>query len=191
MAVREIATNNYYKINFDLCAIRGLKVFVNFSVYQSADEREKEKERGDKWAEFFRKLRESLDAQYTELLAEIEASELTPEQVLSQTEENKIDGELYPALREAQDKMDALEPYEKSIGAGLFRYEENENQPLVIPSEVLSELSALGFEDEWIVSPVLLGGGAEVNTGDYNGEPITHELFYERLKSVMGETEDC
>lgn len=27
--------------------------------------------------------------------------------------------------------------------------------------------------------------------GDYNGEPITYELFYERLKFVMGETEDC
>ncbi|MGI6522820.1 MAG: hypothetical protein ACOX2Y_02945 [Christensenellales bacterium] len=43
MALREKATNHYYKINFDLCAVRGLKVFVNFSVYNSTEERDKEK----------------------------------------------------------------------------------------------------------------------------------------------------
>lgn len=191
MAVREIATNNYFKINFDSCAVRGLKVFVNFSAYQSTDEREKEKERVPKWAEFFQKLRENLHTQYSGLLAAIAAAGLTPEQVLSQTEENKIDAEIYPALRAAQDKMNDLEPYEKSIGAGLFRYEENENQPLVIPGEVSSELAALGFDEAWVTDPIVLNGGAEVYTGDYNGEPITHEFFYERLKSVMGETEDC
>lgn len=191
MAVREIATNNYFKINFDSCAVRGLKVFVNFSVYQSAEEREKEKERKSKWAEFFQKLRESIQAKYNALIAQVEALGLTPDKVLSATEDGKIDAGLYPVLRAEQDKLDALAPFELGIGERLFKYGDNEKPALVISEEVGEALAALGFEDEWIINPVLLGGGAEVNTGDYNGEPITHELFYERLKLVMGDTEDC
>jgi len=191
MALLEKATNNYYKIEFDKCAIRGLKVYVNFSVYKSAAERDKEKERECKWAEFFRKLRESLHNQYSGLLAQIEAQGLKPEQVLSATEEGKIDAEKYPVLRIAQDKMNALEPFELGIGERLYRYGDNEKSALVIPSELLDELITLGFDDAWITDPVLLDGGAEVCTGEYHGEPITHELFYERLKAVMGETEDC
>ena len=49
----------------------------------------------------------------------------------------------------------------------------------------------MGFNEEWITDPILLDGGAEVYAGEYNGESITHEFFYERLKAVMGETVDC
>lgn len=191
MAILEKATNHYYKINYDRCAVRGLKVFVNFSVYISTEEREKEKQRESKWAEFFQKLRESLHSQYTGLLTAIEEAGLTPEQVLSESEEGKIDAENYPSLRALQDKMNALEPYEKGIGERLFQYRDNEIPALVIPIEVGEELQALGFAEEWIASPVLLDGGGEVCAGDYNGEPMTYDFFYERLKSVMGETEDC
>ena len=191
MALREIETNNYYRIDFDNCAVRGLKVFVRFGAYKGAAEREKERAREGKWAEFFQKLRENLSAQYNALLAAVEAAGLTPEQVLSQTEENKIDAEKYPALRTMQDELNALEPFEIGIGERLYRYGDHEKPMLTIPSEVGEQLAALGFDEDWIVSPILLDGGAEVNTGAYNGEPITHELFYERLKAVMGDTEDC
>jgi len=191
MAILEKATNNYYKIEFDRCAVRGLKVFVSFSVYKSAEERDKEKQRESLWAEFFRKLRESLHTQYTGLLAAIEAQGLTPEQVLCATEDDKIDLELYPELRAAQDKFNALQPFETAIAERLFQYGDSIKPEIEIPESVLSELKALGFEEDWITDPVEFNGGAEVNTGDYNGEPITHELFYERLKSIMGETEDC
>ena len=87
--------------------------------------------------------------------------------------------------------MNALAPFEQAIGERLYRYGDNEKPALVISGEVGEELAALGFDDAWILEPVLLDGGAEVYAGDYNGEPIAHELFYERLKTVMGETEDC
>ncbi len=57
MAVLEIETNHYYKINFDRCAIRGLKVFVNYSTYQSIEDRDKEKEREENFAAFFQNIR--------------------------------------------------------------------------------------------------------------------------------------
>jgi hypothetical protein len=84
-----------------------------------------------------------------------------------------------------------LEPFEQAIGDRLFKYKDIEKETLIIPDEVKAVLQALGFEQQWIDLPVLLDGGGEVLAGDYDGEPITYEFFYERLKSVMGETEDC
>lgn len=191
MAVLEKATNNYYKINFDLCAVRGLKVFVNFSVYKSTEQREKEKERQGKWALFFQKLRENLQSQYDALIKAIEAKGLTPEQVLSENEEGMIDSAKHSELRIMQNKLLNLEPFEQEIGDRLFKYSDDEKKTLIIPAKIKNELEGLGFNEEWIASPVLLDGGGEVYTGDYDGEPITYEFFYERLKSVMGETEDC
>ena len=57
--------------------------------------------------------------------------------------------------------------------------------------EIAEQLVALGFEEEWITEPVRITAGAEVCVGDYNNEPITYEFYYDRLKTVMGETEDC
>ena len=191
MALREKATNHYYKINFDLCAVRGLKVFVNFSVYKSTEQREKEKERQGKWTEFFQRLRENLQSQYDALIKAIDTKGLTPEQVLSESEEGMIDSAKHSELRIMQNKLLNLEPFEQEIGDRLFKYSDDEKKTLIIPAKIKNELEGLGFEEEWIASPVLLDGGGEVYTGDYRDEPITYEFFYERLKSVMGETEDC
>jgi hypothetical protein len=84
MALLEKVTNHYYKIDFDRCAVRGLKVFVTYSIYKDTAEREKEKERQSKWAEFFQKLRERLQSKYDTLLQSISDEGLTPEQVLSE-----------------------------------------------------------------------------------------------------------
>ncbi|MCL2797175.1 MAG: hypothetical protein FWD58_03880 [Firmicutes bacterium] len=189
MAILEKATKNYYKIEFDICAVRGLKVFVNFTAYKSVDEREKEKQREGKWAEFFRKLRESIQTKYDTLLAEVEALGVNPNSVVDG--HGFINENRFPELRKKQDELAALAPLELGVGERLFKYGDNEKPALVIPHEAGEQLSALGFDDEWITDPVLLDGGAEVNTGDYAGEPITYGLFYERLKSVMGETVDC
>ena len=45
MAIVEKSTNNYYKIDFDNCMIKGLSVIVAFSTYLSTEDRNKEKER--------------------------------------------------------------------------------------------------------------------------------------------------
>ena len=95
------------------CAVRGLKVFVNFSVYNSTEERDKEKERQGKWTEFFQRLRENLQSQYDALIKAIDTKGLTPEQVLSQTEEGMIDLTKYAELRDMQNKLLSLEPLSK------------------------------------------------------------------------------
>lgn len=190
MAILEIQTNNYYKINFDSCCVRGRKVFVNFSNYASENERQKEKDRGEKVAEFFVALRQSLQKQYEGLFQKISELQLQPDDVRSSTEDNKIDRERFPELRELQDKMNALEPYENIIVNGLYCYGEDAVAP-EIPIDILSELEKLGFDKSWISDPIKITNGAEIYVGEYGDEPITQEFYYSRLKSVMGETQDC
>ena len=191
MAVLEKATNNYFKIDFDNCSVRGLKVFVKFFAYADAAEREKEKAREGKIAEFFRKLRENLQTQRDNLFMQIEAAGFTPEQVLSPAEENKIDAAKFPALRELQERWNALEPYERRIGDSLYRYGNSEPPCFEASEEIMQQLTELGFEEEWITDPIHITAGAEVCAGDYGGEPISQEFYYGRLKTVMGETDDC
>jgi hypothetical protein len=189
MALRERATNYYYRINFDACKVAGLKVFVSFHAYKSAEEREKEKDREPQWAEFFRKLRENLHSQYTALLTAVETAGLTPADI---TDENGlIDLAKHPELRIMQDGMNELEPFERGIGERLFKYGDDKKSALVVNESVGGQLESLGFDDSWILEPILLDGGAEVYAGEYNSEPITHEFYYNRLKAVMNETEDC
>jgi hypothetical protein len=190
MAVLEIETNHYYKINFDRCAIRGLKVFVNYSTYQSIEDRDKEKEREGKFAAFFQNIRANAQSKYDELIAEVESQGLVPEEII-EDENGLIDKVNYPELRAMQDKLNELEHLEIEIGERLFKFFNTEIDVLVITEDMEQDLEALGFEMEWITNPIKFNGGGEVFAGDYNGEEITHELFYERLKAVMGDTEDC
>ncbi|MGI6593541.1 MAG: hypothetical protein ACOX24_00410 [Christensenellales bacterium] len=190
MAVLEIETNHYYKINFDRCAVRGLKVFVNYSTYQSIEDRDKEKEREEKFATFFQNIREHNQSKYNELIAMIEAQELVPEQIV-EDDNGLIDRDNYPALRAKQDKLNKLEHLGIEIGERLFEYTNTERDELIISENTQQELESLGFDLVWITDPIKLNGGGEVYAGDYGGEPITHEFFYNRLKTVMGDTEDC
>lgn len=191
MAVLEKATNHYYKINFDRCAVRGLKVYVNYNIYDSLQERDKEKDREAHWAVFFQKLRENIENRHRDIMLALEEKNLTPEEVLSENEEDKIDGVNFPELIAMQEDMNLLETLEKEIGERLFVFIDKEQQELVIPDHLMIVLISLGFQNEWISSPILLKGGGEVYCGKYNNEKITYELFYGRLKGVMGDTEDC
>ncbi len=90
-----------------------------------------------------------------------------------------------------QDKLNELEHLEIEIGERLFKFSNTEREDLVIKEDMEQDLETLGFEMEWITNPIKFNGGGEVFAGDYNGDEITHEFFYERLKAVMGDTEDC
>lgn len=190
MAVLEIETNHYYKINFDRCAIKGLKVFVNYSTYQSIEDRDKEKEREEKFATFFQNARVHTQNKYSELVVAVEEQGLRPENIV-EDENGLIDKESFPDLRALQDKINELEHFMVEIGERLSEYTNTERDELIISENIQQELESLGFELEWITDPIKLNGGGEVFAGDYSGEPITYEFFYERLKTVMGETEDC
>ncbi len=120
----------------------------------------------------------------------MESQELVPEEIIEE-ESGLIDKDNYPELRAMQDKLNELEHLGIEIGERLFEYTNTERDELTISENMQQELENLGFDLEWITDPIKLNGGGEVYAGDYNGEEITYEFFYERLKAVMGDTEDC
>ncbi|MGI6522819.1 MAG: hypothetical protein ACOX2Y_02940 [Christensenellales bacterium] len=84
------------------------------------------------------------------MIKAIDTKGLTPEQVLSQTEEGMIDSTKHSELRTMQNKLFSLEPYEQEIGDRLFKYSDDEKKTLIIPAKIKNELEALGFNEEWI-----------------------------------------
>lgn len=183
MAIIENGTNNYYKINFDKCSIKGRAVFVNFSVYNDNNEREKEKTREDKVAKFFLELRQYIDTKYKLLLGEI--GERKPEELLSDSD-GKIDIDNFPLLRAMQDEVNELLQIEQALGNSMYKYDE-QSSAIKIPQNKLLQLNELGFNKSWVTEPVYISSGAEVYCGEYNDEHIDMQFYYDRLKTVMGE----
>lgn len=182
MAILENETNNYFKINFDKCAVKGRLVYVNFSVYKTEIDRQKEKDRESKISKFFLDLRQYLDGKYRALVTAI--GDLTLEEILSKTDIGKIDSAKYPKLSELQYEANELLPYERLIANAIYQYGE-ENSVIQIDKAHLPKLQALGFEEEWTASPVRISSGAEVFCGEYNDEHIDMPFYYNRLKTVM------
>lgn len=191
MAILEHETNNYYKIEFNDCMIKGRDVIVNFSVYKSPQDREKEKARQPFITEFVSRLQQEATSLYSEIFTGIGALGRSPTDILSETEDNKIDRERFPELRAIQDKMNGMEDIMRSFFERCYKYGDRETELMeyIIPKQ---ELEDYGFNEIWITDPVYLTNKAEIYCGEYEGEEITHEFYYNRLKTVMNENiEDC
>src|SRR5574344_1973359 len=68
MAIVEKSTNNYYKIDFDNCMIKGLSVIVAFSTYLSTEDRNKEKERRPLITAFLNAVQQTVGTKYEQLM---------------------------------------------------------------------------------------------------------------------------
>jgi hypothetical protein len=183
MAILEKATNNYYKILFDECRIDGTSVTVAFEAYKSAAERVKEKNREALGALFFSKAEEKIGKLYDDLIGSVQARGLEPLEILSTTEENKIDGMLFLELRQKQDKLHELEQAVDAVRRGFYIY--SYQTPYAIAESTAQTLSPYGFNKTWMTDPIVLTSKAEIYCGEYAGEPLTNEFYYNKLKLKM------
>lgn len=191
MAILEQDTGNYYKVLFDECMIKGKAVIAAFAVYENMEQREKEKKREPLWLPFLNSVQARLTGMYQEILAELERLKIQPEIALSKTEENKIDKELYPELRSKQDAMNRLEAIFGDINLHFYIFGKDSTHKEVDTAS-LELLQPFGFNAEWITDPIRLSNKAQVYCGEYNGEPIEHEFYYNKLKERMNESAvDC
>jgi hypothetical protein len=183
MAILENETSNYYKILFDECKIEGMSVMVAFEAYKSAAEREKEKQREGLWALFFDKVEVKIGELYNGLINRVQSEGLNPLEILSQTEENKIDGLRFPELRQKQEELHGLEQAADSVRDAFYIYAYE--SPRAISGSVTQRLTPYGFDEAWVSDPVVLASKAEVYCGEYEGEPLTNEFYYNKLKKKM------
>jgi len=189
MAILERGTNNYYKVEFDECMVKGTSVIVAFSTYQTIEDRENEKSRKPLLTAFLGKIQQRIATLYDELFAAATELGKAPEEMIDS--EGKIYEALYPELRTKQDEMNSLEAMPQKIIEKFYQYGDH-----VLPEidyEVSkSVLEGYGFDESWITNPIRLTTKAQIYCGEYQGEDITHEFYYNRLKTRMNNNiEDC
>ncbi len=189
MAIKIEETNNYYKVEFDECKIMGLSVYVVFSVYCSPDEREKEKLMRPRYIEFFNKAQAEINRNYQALLDGVSKTGKTAEEIVD--EDGLVLAE-YAELRKLQDRVNNLNQTLMSIDQHLYKYGEGQlpEVEFIVPSAELT--GEFGFDEQWTNSPVALSKKAEIYCGEYDGEAISHEFYYDRFKGVLVGTQvDC
>ncbi len=186
MAILENETNNYYRVEYDESYIKGDRVIVAFSSYKTTEDRQKEKDRAELISAFANNINVLATNKYQELVTGIQALDVEPQTIACAEDSNIIDGERYPELRALQLEIENLKDFASSFYEHCFVYGDSAHS--VAETNLSTQLlESLGYNAEWQADPIQLTNRAEIYCGDYNGEPITHEFFYERLKTVMNE----
>lgn len=188
MAILERSTNNYYKIDFDECMIKGNSVIVAFSTYHTTEDREKEKERRPLLSGFLTNVQQRLTALYDELISGCGAFGKSPEEIV---DSDGVILEEYPELKAKQAEMNALDAMPQAVFERFYRYGDG-ILPQIEYSVSKELLEGYGFDEIWITDPIRLTTKAQIYCGEYNGEAIGFELYYNRLKERMNDSiEDC
>jgi hypothetical protein len=139
--------------------------------------------------EFLNKAQERLSQLDAELNAAVVRLGLAPKDITD--EDGFIREAEYPELRAKQDELIALTPIPRQVFERFYLYGEQEVKGIeyTIPKEVLD---GYGYDETWLTDPVRLSMKAQLYCGEYNGEPITNDFYYNRLKPYMSENiEDC
>ncbi|NCA68470.1 MAG: hypothetical protein EOM87_10490 [Clostridia bacterium] len=188
MAILERSTNNYYKIDFDECMIKGTSIIVAFSTYKTTEDREKEKARRPFLNEFLNNVQQRLTTLYNELISGCEALGKNPEEII---DSNGVILEAYPELRAKQAEMNALESMQQAVFVRFYQYGDN-ILPQIEYSVSKKLLEGYGYNESWITDPIRLTTKAQIYCGEYNGETIGYEFYYNKLKERMNDSiEDC
>lgn len=188
MAILERSTNNYYKIDFDECMIKGTSVIVAFSTYRTMEDREKEKARRPLLNEFLSNVQQRLTTLYNELLSGCEALGKNPEEIV---DSNGVILEAYHELKAKQTEMNNLESMPHVVFERFYQYGDK-LLPLIEYSVSKELLEGYGFDEIWITGPIRLTTKAQIYCGEYSGETIGYEFYYNKLKERMNDSiEDC
>lgn len=183
MAILEKETNNYFKIEFDECMVKGSDVYVMYSTYLTSADRDKEKERRPKLSAFLNNVQQRITELNEELLSAAAEMGKTPEELVG------ADGmipDAYPDLKAKQEELLALSDIPTAVYDRF--YVRGDEQHTEIKYSVSKEvLTGYGFEETWITDPIRLNVQAVVHCGEYYGETINQEFYYNRLKQRMSE----
>jgi hypothetical protein len=190
MAILEKSTNNYYKIDFDNCMIKGLSVIVAYAVYLSDQDRLNEKERRPLITAFINAVNQEAGTKYEQLISKVNELGISAE---TDVDENGIiKEEVNAELRALQIEISDLSSMPNQIFEQCYRYGDAVPPEVnyFIDKQVLVE--KYGLDETWITDPIKLTAVAQVYCDEYNGGAITQEFYYNRLKTRMSDNiQDC
>ncbi len=152
---------------FDECYVKGNKIFVSWLTYASKEDRDKERSREEEVNAFISNLREKSNNERQILY-------------LKQREETAL------TSRDTEKIESLISLYYNQEIIFYENYLNIKNRESTFKSILPDgELEKLGFKQEWIDDPIYNYGVSSMCVGEYKGEIISHELFYNRLKKFM------
>lgn len=159
MAIVQNEVNNYYKIIFEETGVYNGFVYVTVKGYATENDRLKEKER----ANAFELFNNSVENLLTQMQNDLES-----------------DYNEYKA-----DFVERIERTHYIIKHNSVLVNDQQPTPFVMDKDVKKILLQLGLDDNFYLDPVRMIIVAKINCGVYNGEELTPEFYYSRLKSVI------
>jgi len=150
MAIYESTTNNYIKVDENKSFVQKDMIFVAHTVYATAQDRQREKERKSSFDRFDIQTQQMVDR--FSLNNQMATAELL-NWAVNQVKRN--------------------------------RYISAHSKDVAFPDEVYSILISCGYDPNWLISPIRILTTKIVNCGRYNGEEITQDYLYRKLKEKM------
>ena len=173
MAV-ENQEKKYYKINFNKCKVEGYNVFVDYSIYDNQQERQKEKDREQPMFLFLNKLQNEIAAKQARL-----------PQINNAGDPTIIEED--PELQKALDEISKLRRVLNNISGYWYKINGESGQKIAQDEAIMAALYQCGYVDEWVNDPICYSGGGLLNCGLYNDEVINHSFYYDRLKKMLSD----
>lgn len=190
MAVQDVKEKIYYKVIPAESYVRDGKVHAAFLGYLDKANRDKEKAREERFQSFLAALEAFADKRAAEFDAWFAKSGLSVEEVFD-TERGVPKQNLYPEAFRLWTESDYAYQDFAAIkhGASVCGAAPREMIPLKSGAETLKNL---GYDPAWLSDPVVYSMSGAVCCGDYLGEPLTAEFYYNKFKeNYVGETADC
>lgn len=150
MAIYEVATQNYIKVDQARSFILNNMVFVAYVVYATAKDRQHEKERQLAFERFDVNALQMIDRLYSQ---------------------NRIE------------QAESLSWAVNQIKAN--RYLTSQNKEVAFTEDTYDLLILCGYDPNWLITPICIKTSKIANSGRYNGEAITQEYLYNKLKEKM------
>ncbi len=179
MAIKEQSTGQYIKVLFNECKVVGLSVYASYRTYKDTSEREKEKSRESDVGQFLINLRAKISERDTAITNECESYGINRYDRNENGE--SLPNDVFDRLLIEGEKVSRLMLFEREFIELFYGYSE-EIKETTYTEEELNYLETLGYNKEWVADSVKLLSKVEAYCGEYNGETICHEFYYNKLK---------
>lgn len=181
MAILRTNEKDYVKIIYNECKVIGDLMYVKYVVYNSEDDREKEKSREEPLMNFLIKLRAKayeMEKTITEACDKYGIDRSDPNCDISKMPQDEVD-----ELTALGKQLSRLEEIEYRVQRGCYNYVYKDD--FTIEESEIAELEGLGYKREWLEDKLELKEDIESFCGKYDGEKICPEMYYEKLKNYL------
>lgn len=175
-----LCNNNYYKLDFSNFRVVDGNLFIKCIIYKEQKCRDLEKQNAEAIIAFKQNVLaylQKLELEFMSKVKEIDAGATLTDELIATMEASNSDlKQLHLTAQTLRSDYDAVL---KNISGECCDISN------------VSLLKELGMQESWLACPIVIQGEVEVNVGPASGEEITAQNFYNKLKKIILDTQDC